>query len=124
MKTIILMTLFLGLFSMNCFSQEKNKLIIDSSFLDFTMSPNIKFSKTFNFNVKMQIKNPIGFDKYLKISDLKVSQSHDIIKNLALTNSKYIFDNMPIFIPKTNNIMPIFEPDLTSRQTLLIRKID
>ena len=123
MKAIIFMTFILGLISLSCFSQEKKDLKIDMCTLALSINNPTNKLKTPDLKTNYQIKKPIEIGSFLTVPELKNKQYYDFNKNIVMTDNKNSFDNMPIFIPKTNSVMPIFKPDSITKYTLLIKKI-
>ncbi len=122
MKSIILMTFFLGLISMNCLSQDKNNLIFDSSILDLKITLPDNNLKKNDFKINYQTGKSTKFDKLLMIPELKTIKKYDLQNNLAMSENQNSFDNMPCIKPKINSFMPIIVPDSNSKYTLLIKK--
>ncbi len=122
MKPTILLTLFLGCFSLTGFSQDKQHDIATDSL------SNALAIKPLQFNMKpLELKGNqstqlFNYDKPHGIPGLEAIKGYSIQDSPALTEEHTIY-RMPCVIPELNNHMPVVKPDSTLQYSLKIKEL-
>jgi hypothetical protein len=123
MKSAIITTLLIVLFSLSCFSQEESNTTNDSTTRALPINPQEYHLQHPDLSTLLE-KNKLPYpDIWLRIPELQRKRDNDFIPNFERIEREHNIDNMPCVIPRFESRMPVYRPDTTTNYTMMQKKI-